>query len=182
MTAGQREHARSASPKRSQRRADWGRRQRAIEWFRPLAVRRLAAVWLVAGVTVALASLLIGLAAHRLIDVSEWVRLALVIAGAVGVIGAPLYYVVAMFRALSEEVYLLLRSDGLLYQSRRGRTFIAWQQLVQVEIDEASGHLVLHTEDDAAPLVLAERFLGIDPPALVRRIKETQRRALLGMV
>jgi hypothetical protein len=145
-------------------------------------VRRLAVVWLVAGVTVVLASLLIGLAAHRLIDVSEWLRLTLVIAGALGVIAAPLYYVIAMIRALSEEVYLLLRSDGVLYQSPLDRTFIAWQQLAQVEIDEGTGHLVLRTDDDTAPLVLSERFLGIDPPALARRIKETQRRALLGMV
>lgn len=150
-----------------------------VEWHRPDRRRPLLWVCGTAAVLVSIAAVTAGLALSGAFGVGDTTRQVLGAIAAVCVLGGPLTAVIGIPRALGPEVVLTLRNDAIVWTTPERRIAIEWRSLDSVE--EVGGQLVLMSADHP-PTALAPRFADIDNPTLRKRIVETQRRALMGLL
>ena len=111
------------------------------------------------------------------IPIHVWVLFAL---GFLLVAAGPTSIILGLGRTWKDDLYLLLRVDALIHQTREGRHHVAWDQVARVEHD--AGVVRLRMRDESTPYEIRERFAGIDPPALAARLEEVRRKASFGLL
>jgi len=152
-----------------------------VEWYRPPLWGRLFLAWLAA--TALLGVGVVGIAVAwdgtgRVPRGVQWV------AGSVGglctVLGAT-GGIFGIMRMLSQDDrYLLVRGDGLVVAGAPDDAcFVPWRALSDIRLDGRM--LVLERQDDE-PVTLPARFMGTKPDALVARLSQLRRDALLGVL
>ncbi|HVJ94227.1 MAG TPA: YcxB family protein, partial [Labilithrix sp.] len=99
------------------------------------------------------------------------------LAGGLAVISGLILGFGAMAMLVFENVYLLLREDGVLCHDNGKETTIAWSDLEAVTVDERAGVVVFHRKDEA-PL---RWFSGANAKELCRRIEDAKRKAVHGL-
>jgi hypothetical protein len=152
---------------------------RIVEWFRVDPWPRIRVVLLTGPVVLTLGGLVI--AVSFLTRASRDTRIEAAIAGFVLVASGALTTFIGMQRVLRDEVFLALRTDGLVVQTRQGETFVTWDDLEEARWDGGRGLLLL-TRADASVVTVGERFAGIDGKALADRIRMTKRRAAMNLL
>lgn len=106
-----------------------------------------------------------------------WLALAgIVTVGAGGAVA-----IAGLRRALSEESYLLLRTDGAYFQHGSERELVAWEDVEAVRFDAERRALVLERHDGSI-VERRERFAGIEGDELARRAARVRRKALFGLL
>ena len=83
-----------------------------------------------------------------------------------------------MAMLLFENVYLLIREDGVLCHENGKETTIAWGDLVKVSLDGTTGFVVFERKD--APAV--RWFAGKNAKDLHGRLEDARRKALHGLL
>ena len=73
---------------------------------------------------------------------------------------------------------LILQADGIKFVDSDEHQFVAWQDVEKVSFHKNE---ITVLQRSGEPLVICESFLGISTKNLVEQIKETQRKALLGI-
>lgn len=89
--------------------------------------------------------------------------------------------IVGLRRALAEESYLALRTDGAYFRRGDERALILWEEVEEVRWVPDAGALWF-VRHDGPPWIRAERFAGIDGPELAKRASEVRRKALFGLL
>jgi hypothetical protein len=93
----------------------------------------------------------------------------------------PLRAILGMHRLLVEETYLAARADALVWQLGGAPPIeLAWDDLVRVSWDGARRAVVVERRA-GEPLILPQRFDGVDGPELARRLEQVRKRAALGL-
>jgi hypothetical protein len=111
------------------------------------------------------------------IPIHVWLLFAL---GFLLVAAGPTSIILGLGRTWKDDLYLLLRVDALIHQTRDGRHHVAWDRVARVEHD--AGVVRLRMRDESSPYEIRERFAGIDPPALAARLEEVRRKASFGLL
>jgi hypothetical protein len=111
------------------------------------------------------------------IPIHVWLLFAL---GFLLVAAGPTSIILGLGRTWKDDLYLLLRVDALIHQTRDGRHHVAWDQVARVEHD--AGVVRLRMRDESSPYEIRERFAGVDPPALAARLEEVRRKASFGLL
>ena len=111
------------------------------------------------------------------IPIHVWLLFAL---GFLLVAAGPTSIICGLGRTWKDDLYLLLRVDALIHQTRDGRHHVAWDQVARVEHE--AGVVRLRMRDESSPYEIRERFAGIDPPALAARLEEVRRKASFGLL
>jgi len=83
----------------------------------------------------------------------------------------------AMAMLVFENVYVLIREDGVLCHENGKETTIAWGELEKVELDGSTGFIVLHRAEEAS----VRWFAGQNARELHARIDDARRKALHGL-
>jgi hypothetical protein len=113
------------------------------------------------------------------------VRTAAAALGFVLVAGGAIFTVLGMQRILRDEVYVILRSDGVVLQQHAGRgageTLVAWDDLERARWDAGRAALVLERKH-GEPVVVARAFARIRGPDLAAQIEQSRRRAAMGFL
>lgn len=151
-----------------------------IEWYRPDPRRQLTRVCVPAAVAVSLGIMCVA-AALNMGTLEPWLRAVLGAIGAGCSVGGPIYAVVGLRRALDDDRYLALRSDGLQVNGRDGSTVVPWAALNNATWD-AQAHALRLEIEDADPWLFPQRFAGIRGDALAERICAVQRKALMNLL
>lgn len=172
-----------------------------VEWFRVDATRRIAkylaigASGMLAG-SVAVARLVMTAPTHVVLYGSRsptrypviWPAtpvdpetLAWTLIGFALVVGCGLFAVLGLRRVLSEESYLALRVDGVLFQSGERRRFARWDDVEDVTHDPERDALVLALRGEETPWALDARFAGASNAEIAKKALTVRRRALFGM-
>lgn len=84
----------------------------------------------------------------------------------------------AMAMLLFENVYLLIRADGVLCHENGKEIAIPWNDLVGVRLDGASGFVVLERHDAEA----VRWFAGKNAKDVQARVEDAKRKALHGLL
>lgn len=139
------------------------------------ATRRLL---LIAGLLVSAGMTLIG--AHLIHRLDPSLGHVLSLVGGLMVVSGLILGFGAMAMLLFENVYLLIREDGLLCHENGKETTIAWSELDLVKLDErAPGVVVIERKDGEA----IRWFAGASSAkALHAKIEESKRKALHGLL
>jgi hypothetical protein len=151
-----------------------------LEYYRVDSTRRvvralvIGPALLLAGSLILAAAIVIG----RHSEVFRWIVAAI---GAVCTVGGPVFVIAALHRILREEAYLALRTDGILYHRGLERDLATWDSLEHVRWDPDARVLRLERRQ-GEPWLIAERFAGIDGPALAKRLDEVRRKAGFGLL
>jgi hypothetical protein len=137
------------------------------------ATRRLL---IIAGLLVAIGATSIG--AHLVSRLTpDLAHLVSLVGGLTVIVGLILGFG-AMAMLLFENVYLLIRQDGLLCHENGKETTIAWGELEGVSLEEATGVLVFRRHD-AEPV---RWFAGKTAKDIHARIEDAKRKALHGLL
>ena len=113
---------------------------------------------------------------HRLPeDVSRLISLA----GAAAVLGGLVLAFGSLAMMMFENIYLLIRDDGLLVHEDGNETAIPWDELSAVAVDPKNGSVVLHRGDDKEAL---HWHAGKTAKAVAARIEEAKRKAAHGLL
>jgi hypothetical protein len=84
----------------------------------------------------------------------------------------------AMAMLLFENVYLLIREDGLVFHENGKETTIAWDDVEGVRLEEGKGVVVIERRDAEA----VRWFAGKDARVVCSKVEEAKRKALHGML
>ncbi|MEL6349850.1 MAG: hypothetical protein AAFV53_42500 [Myxococcota bacterium] len=151
-----------------------------VEWYRPVLLGRMIAIWLGGVMLIGFGMVSSAIAFDPTGRFPEMVQAVSLVAGVLATVSGALFGLIGILRVLAADpVWLLVRLDGLLYHTDHEERFIPWQGLRTARW--ADRRLILE-EDDQEPLVIGYRFMGISGPDLARRIRELQRQALLGVL
>ena len=137
------------------------------------ATRRLL---IVAGVLVAVGATSIG--AHLVSRLGADTGHLVSLVGGLMVISGLVLGFGAMAMLLFENVYLLIREEGVLLHENGKETSIGWADLERASVDGTAGFLVFHRKD-AQPL---RWFAGTNVKDVQQRIEEARRKALHGLL
>jgi hypothetical protein len=106
---------------------------------------------------------------------------ALALLGFGALVGCGLFAILGLKKVLSEESYLALRVDGVLFVRADGtRRFARWEEIEDVR-HEAAGDAVVLAMHEGEPWALAWRFAGAGNAEIARKAAAVRRRALFGM-
>ena len=152
-----------------------------VEWFRPPVWGRLLLAWMIATGLLGIGVTAIALAWDGTGRVPDWVQWVAGVVGTVCTVAGATGGIFGIMRMLArEDAYLLVRTDGLVVADPRGgQTFLPWRGMPVISLEE--GHLWFGRED-AEPLRVRARFMGITPEALLDRLERHRRDALLGVL
>lgn len=112
---------------------------------------------------------------------SRDLRLDACVIGFFLVAGAAIYTMFSMQRILRDDVYLALRTDGLVVQSSGSETLVAWDDLEAARWDAARAAVVLE-RTGGEPLVLDRPFAKIEGAALAQRIVAVRRKIAMNLI
>lgn len=136
------------------------------------ATRRLL---LIAGVLVAVGVTSMGAhLVHRLPPDTR--RLVTLAGGGMTLMGLILGFG-AMAMLLFENVYLLIREDGVLCHENGKDTVIAWEELAQATLEDGTGYVVLERKGSDP----VRWFAGENARVLRERVEDARRKALHGL-
>src|SRR5689334_16089050 len=125
-----------------------------LEYYRVDSIRRVARALVIGPSILLLGAILVALSivVSRYAEAGRWV---LGVAGAICTAGGPIYVIFKLHRALREEAYLALRTDGLLYHRGAERELVAWDAIEKVRWDAEAQVLRLERREGEA-WVIAE--------------------------
>ena len=84
------------------------------------------------------------------------------------------------FRVLSHKTdSLVLQTDGILYTAKEQEYFYHWQAIESIEFERG---LLTFSIEDRPSFQIKQSFLGISGADLAARIREIQRKVLLGTI
>jgi hypothetical protein len=129
-----------------------------------------------AGVMVTLGASLIG--GHLVSRLAPGLGHLITLIGGLIVISGLIFGFGAMAMILMENVYLLIRPDGLLYHENGNDTVIPWGELSAVSVEPARGVVVL--ERTGAESV--RWFAGKSAKDVSAKVEEARRKALHGLL
>lgn len=101
-------------------------------------------------------------------------------AGFVLIAGGAIYTLASMHRILRDDVVLSVRTDGVMIESDRQETLVAWDQLNGARWDPARAELVLERAN-GAPIRFARPFARITGRELADRIATAKRRIAMNL-
>jgi hypothetical protein len=152
---------------------------RILEFYRADPVPQMRRVLVIGPVLLTMGGLVI--AVSFLEGMSRAVRLDAAALGFALIAGGAIVTILGMHRMLREDLYLALRSDGVVVQSASGETLVPWDELEQARWDAARCELVL-VRADADPIVLRRPFARIAGRALAERILAIKRKVALNLL
>lgn len=146
-----------------------------VEWYRIDASRRLA-VFLTIG-AIGMSS---GMLAVAALVVGEGPRsLALGLLGIALVVGGGVTAIAGTMRAMWEESYLALRTDGALFVRGERRRYARWDDVDEIRHDPARRALVIVRA--GSEWILEERFAGATHREIAERASAVRRKARMGL-
>ena len=152
-----------------------------VEWYRVEQRRTLLGIW-VAGASLLSCGVLMLAVVYRGTDGLGWpLGAGLAIVGALLTLAGPLFAVLAFQKVLSDDSYVALRGDGVLYNDGQQDHLIRWDDLEEVVHDAPTGAVRLRTSDGRWVSVEIE-LAGIAPQDLATRIVDVRRKALLELL
>jgi len=153
-----------------------------VEWFRPDEQPFLLRVWIFALVLVVIGLFVMAVNYMPGLVANPVVRGLSLVSGLFMIFAGLGTAVRSAISTLADDVYLLLRGDGvLIHDPPEEDIFISWRALDRADVDD-DGAVVLLRDDGHEPTVLRGRYRDIEPEALAERINSTQRRALMGLL
>lgn len=154
--------------------------ERTVEWYRPVMLGRMVAVWLVGVMLIGFGVVSSAIAFDPTGRFPPDLQAVALAAGVLCTVGGALFGLLGILRVLSADpVWLLIRLDGVVFHTQDEETTIPWQQLQGARWED---RVLLLDRDRAAPLEIRYRFMGISGPDLAARITELQRQALMGVL
>ncbi|HEY3821489.1 MAG TPA: hypothetical protein VGL81_30185 [Polyangiaceae bacterium] len=152
---------------------------RIVDWYRVDPWPRMRRVLFTGPLVLALGGLVT--AASFLGRVPRDLRGDATLLGVVLVAGGALFTIVGMSHILRDDVYLALRTDGVVLRLAGLETLVLWDELASVRWNAPPGELVLE-RSAGAPLAVPRRFRGIEGTALAERILQTRRKAAMSLL
>ena len=143
------------------------------EWYRPTIRSTLLRPLLTASAILAVGAVLL---AFGMTAAPGRLRVLLVTLGGVATAAGPILAVSYLYRALVDDAYLVLRTDGLVLSQCRQLTFLPWDELVAARA--LSQTQLSLCRKDASALVLTGAY-GRDAGVLAQRINHLRCKALL---
>lgn len=131
---------------------------------------------IIAALLIALGAVSAG--AHLVSRLAPVARLGISFAGGAMMLAGLAIGFGTMALLLFENIYLLLREDGIVVHDNGKDTVIAWGDLERVRRDEESGFVVFEPRD-AEPI---RWFAGASASQIVARVEEARRKALHGLL
>jgi hypothetical protein len=101
--------------------------------------------------------------------------------GIASILSAGTIAIRGLHRALSEESYLVLRTDGALFRDNGARSLVRWEEIEGIAWDEAK-RAVCFVRHDGSEWSRGESYAGIDGRALAKQAAEVRRKALFGIL
>jgi hypothetical protein len=153
---------------------------RLVAFFRLDPWTRMRRVLLIGPASLSVGGVVVALS--FLTRLSRALRDDAAVAGLLLIAGGAAYTLLGMHRILRDDVYLALRTDGLMVRAAAlSETLIAWDELAAARWDENRRELVLERAS-AAPIVFARPFARITGPALAECIATTKRRIAMNLL
>lgn len=152
---------------------------RAVEFYRADASVRITTIVLLCPIPVAIGLFVIAKPMHSAME--PWAAWLLGITGLLFVIAGPLAMVLNLKRSLQAERYLLVRTDGVLERCGPDAVLHRWEDIEAVVYDGSSKEVILQYRDED-PVRLTNRYAGIDPRNLARRLDEVRRKSLFNLI
>jgi hypothetical protein len=146
-----------------------------VDFFRVDRSGATKRLLIIAGTLVAVGATSIG--AHLVSRLGQNLGRLVSLIGGLTVISGLILGFGAMAMLLFENVYLLIREDGVLCHENGKETTIAWGDLEKVTLDGATGFVVFE-RTSAPPL---RWFAGANAKALHGHIEDAKRKALHGL-
>jgi hypothetical protein len=156
-----------------------GEEPRIVEWYRADPWPRMRRILLVGPTLLTLGGLVI--AVSFLTHLPHAVRMHAAALGFGLVAGGAVFTMVGMQRILREDLYLALRSDGLVVHSSASETLVPWDELREARWDETRAELVL-LPAAGEPIVLPWPFAGIGGRDLAARVGAVRRKAAMKLL
>lgn len=151
-----------------------------VQWYRPTPHRRLLRQWAVGATLVTIGVFTVGLSLSNLFELATAARVVLALVGMAATIAGPTLTTVGSVRIMSEETYLLLRTDGVELTTDEERWFVPWSEVDEVRWDATQSAVVLARGGEERQV--SGVFQGIDGPTLASEMTLVRRRALMGLL
>jgi hypothetical protein len=145
-----------------------------IEWYRVDRSQGMRRALLAAAGAMATGSLVVGLS--FLTRQPPSMRIAAAVVGFVAVVAGPLIAILGLRRSLTEDLYVVLRADGVVLHLEEPETVMPWESIARVRHDPAA-RAVVFTLRSGELQTLTTPFAGITTEALARRLDECRRKA-----
>ena len=152
---------------------------RIVEWYRANPWPRMRRVLIIGPAVLTGGGLVVAIS--FLTRQPSDVRVAAAIVGFACVLTGAAFTMVGMQRILRDDVFLAVRTDGLVLRAAGRETHVPWEDLAQVRSDAAIGAVVLE-RSDTTQLTLTADFSGVELAELVRRLQQAKRRADMNML
>lgn len=120
-----------------------------------------------------------GIGAHLVHQLSESFGHLMTLIGGLFVISGLVLGFGAMAMLLFENVYLLIREDGLLLHDNGKETTVAWPDLEDATIDKQNDGFVVFRRKEGTPL---RWFAGSGATNVRTRVEDARRKALHGLL
>lgn len=131
----------------------------------------------IAGSLVAVGATAIG--AHLVHRIAPDLGHVVSLAGGVTVVAGLVLGFGAMAMVVFENVYLLIREDGLVCHDNGKETTIVWDALERVVAERGTGFVVFERSDGAPPV---RWFAGSSSAILRGRVEDARRKAIHGLL
>ncbi len=145
-----------------------------IEWYRIDRTESMRRVLIAAGGAMATGSFVVGLS--FLTRQPEGMRIVAAVIGFVCVVMGPLIAIVGLRGSLIEDLYLVVRVDGMVIHLEAPETMVSWHDIERIVHDPVAQAVVLRMRSGEQSR-LTRPFAGITMEALARRLDECRRKA-----
>lgn len=151
-----------------------------IEWYRPDLFWPVFRTWAWAALMVASGALCGGLSLAMQIAIESWTRILMRMFGLLLTLCGALYAALSLPRVLSDETYLALFQEGVVFREKDQHHFVSWDDLMEARVgsEEEILLLLLRREEE---LLITYRFVGIKVPELCKRINHYRRQQQMGL-
>ena len=145
-----------------------------LDWYRLDQTRPIAAAMLTGLVLIVPGSVLVALhLAWPNLD-PAW-RLVMGCVGLTLTIGGPLHTLLRLRRCMRLDSCLAMRTDGLsLHRDDELERFLPWDSIADMRYEPVCDQVVIQLED-GSELRIGERFAGISPIDLAKRLHQARR-------
>ncbi|MEM9190181.1 MAG: hypothetical protein AAGF12_13435 [Myxococcota bacterium] len=149
-----------------------------VEWYRLDQNAQIVKVLALGALLMAPGSALVGVGISPY-PIPELLRILLTLLGALMTVGGPAICILGLRNVMAVDSYIALRTDGLVCHLSPSPTLTLWENIIDIEADGEV--LVLVLRDDTTERI-DQRFNGIRPEELVKRMREVRRKALFGLL
>jgi hypothetical protein len=95
------------------------------------------------------------------------------------VVGGGSLAIFGLRRTLSQERYLVLRTDGALFRNGSSQLLLRWEDVAEIRVD---GACLAFEMQDGSEIARTERYAGIETGELARRAIDLRRKAVFGIL